>query len=44
MRNLVVMLSRGIGLCGVDLLLEDDGDDVLSPREAVSFLQVQVRA
>ncbi|KAG2499694.1 hypothetical protein HYH03_002629 [Edaphochlamys debaryana] len=41
MRNTIVMMSRGIGLCGVDQLLVDDGQEGISASEAVSFLQVQ---
>ncbi|PNH07624.1 hypothetical protein TSOC_005907 [Tetrabaena socialis] len=41
MRNLIIMMARGIGLCGVDRLLEDDGQEGLSPQEAISFLRVQ---
>lgn len=43
MRTAIIMMFKGIGLCGVDTMLVDDGDDeVLSPKEAVSFLKVQV--
>ncbi|KAG2452836.1 hypothetical protein HYH02_002182 [Chlamydomonas schloesseri] len=41
MRNVIVMMARGIGLCGVDTLLEDDGSDGISASEAVSFLRIQ---
>ncbi|KAG2436216.1 hypothetical protein HXX76_006528 [Chlamydomonas incerta] len=41
MRNVIIMMARGIGLCGVDLLLEDDGSDGISASEAVSFLRIQ---
>eukprot|EP00798_Chlamydomonas_sp_ICE-L_P004550 gene4550-14729_t len=43
MRNVVIMLFRGIGYCGMDELLYVEGgdDDDLTPREAISFLQVQ---
>jgi hypothetical protein len=43
MRNTIIMMARGIGLCGVDTLLVDDGSDAISPTEAVSFLRLQVR-
>ena len=43
MRNVIIMMARGIGLCGVDLLLEDDGSEGISASEAVSFLRIQVR-
>ena len=44
MRNVVIMLAKGIGLCGVDKLLYDDGKEGLSPQEAISFMRIQVGA
>lgn len=43
MRNVVLMMGKSIGLCGVDQLLYDDGQEGLSPQEAISFLGLQVR-
>lgn len=33
--------QQGVGLCGVDELLVTEGGDTLTPREAISFLQLQ---
>ncbi|GFH16214.1 uncharacterized protein HaLaN_12594, partial [Haematococcus lacustris] len=41
LRNVLIMLAKGIGLCGVDVLLVDDGLDAVSPQEALSFLRLQ---
>ncbi|GFR49862.1 hypothetical protein Agub_g11964 [Astrephomene gubernaculifera] len=41
MRNVIIMTAKGIGLCGVDQLLVDDGNDEISAQEALSFLRVQ---
>ncbi|KXZ50276.1 hypothetical protein GPECTOR_17g915 [Gonium pectorale] len=41
MRNTLISMGRGIGLCGLDTLLEDDGQEGLSAAEAISFLRVQ---
>lgn len=40
-RNWIIMLFKGVGLCGMDTLLYVEGGDTLSPREAISFLHVQ---
>ena len=43
MRNVIVMMAKGIGICGVDTLLVDDGQPGLSPGEAISFLHIQTQ-
>eukprot|EP00798_Chlamydomonas_sp_ICE-L_P018037 gene18037-24452_t len=40
MQNVIIMMFKGIGLCGMDELLYADDDEALTPREAISYLNV----
>jgi hypothetical protein len=40
-RNTILMMGRGLGFCGLDLQLPDNGDQVLDSNEALALLDVQ---
>jgi hypothetical protein len=41
MRNDIIMLFKGIGLCNIDQELIISGGSTLTPDEAISFLNVE---
>ena len=40
-QTLIIATARHLGLCRLDILLPDDGDGVLSEREALAYLRMQ---
>ncbi|GIL43799.1 hypothetical protein Vafri_1407, partial [Volvox africanus] len=40
-RNTIIMMGKGIGLCGVDMKLADDGKPGISVGEALSYMALQ---
>jgi hypothetical protein len=40
-RNAIIMMARGLGFCGLDQVLPDNGDGVLDAHEALALLRVQ---